>query len=62
MQMGTNILEKPDASIPYQENEGITHFKTFVPIHQSTWLNTLQGHNLNKLHFNCRNKKKWSGN
>jgi hypothetical protein len=57
MQIGTNILEKSDVSTLYCENIGITHFKTLVPIHQATWLNTLQGHNLNKLDFNCRNKK-----
>jgi len=57
MQTGTNIFEKPDVSTMYRENKCITHFKTLVPIHQATWLNILQGHNINKLDFNCRNKK-----
>jgi len=47
----TNILEKPDVSTLYHENKRITHFKTMVPIHQVTWLNILQGHNINKLDF-----------
>jgi len=58
MQIGTNILQKPDLSTLYHENKGIKHFKTLVPIHQATWLNILQDHNHNKLDFNCRNKKK----
>jgi len=57
MLIGSNILEKPDVSTLHHENKGITHFKTLVPVRQATWLNILQGHNLNKLDFNCRNKK-----